>query len=278
MGEWALAVQQRTSRHGAVSTRVGREAVHCFFCVLARCSPSFSATGDPCKAALHTYWGGKNPNPMIRLIYNRDAEGNERSSARHPDELAGLARASANGDRGATHALLVALAPHLLRTVRSMLGRNNPDAEDVAQEAALVVLRALPNFRGESTVQRFATRTAVLVAMNARRKRAASKRGGDHAALEADLDELVAHPDGPEERLVQAQAAEAVRALLLTLPAAQAEALALHCVGGCTLAEIAAATNAPVQTVKSRLRLARTALRLKLDGKPALLELLEGES
>ena len=211
---------------------------------------------------------------MIRLIYNRD--GDARDRARHPDELATIARAAAQGDRSATHALLVALAPHLLRTVRSLLGRNNPDAEDIAQEAALVVIAALPNFRGEGTVQRFATRTAVLVAMNARRKRAASKRGGQ-TAVASDVDELVAHPDGPEKRLINAQAADAVRALLLTLPAAQAEALALHCVGGCTLAEIAAATNAPVQTVKSRLRLARRALRLTLDGKPGLLELLESE-
>jgi RNA polymerase sigma-70 factor (ECF subfamily) len=214
---------------------------------------------------------------MIRLIYNRAADLQERDRARQPDELLGLARAAAKGDRSATHALLVALAPHLLRTVRSLLGRSNPDAEDVAQEAALVVIGALPSFRGESSVQRFATRTAVLVAMNARRKRAASKRGGEQRALATDLDELVAEPDGPEHKLVQAQAAQAVRALLLTLPAAQAEALALHCVGGCTLAEIAATTNAPLQTVKSRLRLARRALRLTLDGKPALLELLEGD-
>ena len=214
---------------------------------------------------------------MMRLIYNRGADASERERARHPDELSGLAHAAAEGDRSATHALLVALAPHLLRTVRSLLGRDNPDAEDVAQEAALVVLGALRGFRGESSVQRFATRTAVLVAMNARRKRAASKRGGEQTALTTDLDELVAHPDGPEERLLRQQAAEAVRALLLTLPAPQAEALALHCVGGCTLAEIATATNAPLQTVKSRLRLARRALRLTLDGKPALLELLEGE-
>ncbi len=214
---------------------------------------------------------------MIRLIYDRDAEAQVRERARHPDELAAIARAAAEGDRSAIHALLVALAPHLLRTVRSLLGRNNPEAEDVAQEAALVVIGALPSFRGESSVQRFATRTAVLVAMNARRKRAATKRGGDQAAIATDLAELVAQPDGPEQRLVQAQAAEAVRALLLTLPAAQAEALALHCVGGCTLAEIAAATNAPLQTVKSRLRLARRALRLTLDGKPALLELLQGD-
>jgi RNA polymerase sigma factor (sigma-70 family) len=214
---------------------------------------------------------------MIRLIHQQGSEPEAGAERRHPDELAAIARASAAGDRSATHALLVALAPHLLRTVRSLLGRHNPDAEDVAQEAALVVIGALPTFRGESSVVRFATRTAVLVAMNARRKHAATKRGADLATSAEDLDELAAAPDGPELQLVRAQAATAVRALLLTLPAAQAEALALHCVGGCTLAEIALATHAPLQTVKSRLRLARRALREKLDGKPALLELLEGD-
>lgn len=215
---------------------------------------------------------------MIRLIYRKDTGPAEREDRRHPDELAGLADAAGRGDRSATHALLVALVPHLLRTVRSLLGRDDADAEDVAQEAALVVIGALPNFRGDSSVLRFATRTAVLVAMNARRKRAATKRGGGLSTLPTDLDDLEAQPDGPEQRLHRAQAADAVRALLLTLPAPQAEALALHCVGGCTLAEIAAATNAPLQTVKSRLRLARRALRQTLDGKPALLELLEGDA
>jgi RNA polymerase sigma factor (sigma-70 family) len=216
---------------------------------------------------------------MIRLIYKREAhaEPDGPAEGRHPDELAAVAAAAGKGDRSATHALLVALAPHLLRTVRSLLGRGDADAEDIAQEAALVVLSALPGFRGESSVVRFATRTAVLVAMNARRKRAASKRGGGLAAIDTDFDELAAEPDAPDQRLLRAQAADAVRALLLTLPAAQAEALALHCAGSCTLAEIAAATNAPLQTVKSRLRLARRALREKLDDRPALLELLEGD-
>jgi len=196
---------------------------------------------------------------------------------RHPDELAGLARAAAAGERSATHALLVALAPHLLRTVRSLLGRRDPDAEDIAQEAALVVIAALRSFRGESTVMRFATRTAVLVAMNARRKRAADKRGARVTSGERDLDELGASSDSPEQSLARARAAAAVRELLLTLPAPQAEALALHSVAGASLAEIAESTRAPLQTVKSRLRLARQALREKLDAEPALLELLGGE-
>ena len=62
---------------------------------------------------------------------------------------------------------------------------------------------------------------------------------------------------------------------MLSLPGLQAQALALHCVAGCTVAEIAEATGAPLQTVRSRLRLARRALRLRLAAEPTLLELLE---
>jgi RNA polymerase sigma-70 factor (ECF subfamily) len=212
---------------------------------------------------------------MIRLVHKNPAEPLARPDARPADELADLARAASQGGRSATHALLVALAPHLLRTVRSVLGRDDADVEDVAQEAALVVLDALPGFRGESSVVRFATRTAVLVAMNARRKRAATKRGSSVTASAMDLDALAGRREGPEQELARARAIDAVRALLLTLPATQAEALGLHCIGGCTLAEIAQATNAPLQTVKSRLRLARQALRQLVDREPSRLAGLE---
>jgi RNA polymerase sigma-70 factor (ECF subfamily) len=213
---------------------------------------------------------------MLRLVPSADSLPAREREPRHADELAEVAAAAAGGDRGAVHALLVALAPHILRTVRSVLGRDSSDVDDVAQEAALVVLRALPGFRGDGTVVRFAMRTAVLVAMNARRKRGATKRGG--RAEHAELDEVAAPPDSPEQRVASARAAAAVRELLSTLPPAQAEALALHCIAGCTLAEIAAATGAPQETVKSRLRLARQALRQTLERAPEMIELLEGET
>ena len=211
---------------------------------------------------------------MIRLVHKQSGAV-ERLEGRPPDELLGLATAAARGERSATHALLVALAPHLLRTVRSVLGRASHDVEDVAQEAALVVVRALPGFRAESTVVHFAKQTAVMVAMNARRRQAAGKRGAGRAAWTSEVDTLDATTEDPERRVARAQLAEIVRALLSSLPASQAEALALHCMAGCSLSEIAASSGAPLETVKSRLRLARQALRQRVERKPALMELLE---
>jgi RNA polymerase sigma factor (sigma-70 family) len=213
---------------------------------------------------------------MIRLVH-KQREPAPRLEGKPADELLGLATAAARGERSATHALLVALAPHLLRTVRSVLGRDSSDVEDTAQEAALVVVRALAEFRGESSVVHFAKRTAVMVAMNARRRRTANKRGAGLAAWTSEVDALDAASDGPERHLQQAQLAEAVRELLSSLPAPQAEALALHCMAGCTLAEIAAASGAPLDTVKSRLRLARQALRQRVEKQSSLMELLEFE-
>jgi RNA polymerase sigma-70 factor (ECF subfamily) len=59
------------------------------------------------------------------------------------------------------------------------------------------------------------------------------------------------------------------------LPEAQSEALVMHFVLELTVEEIADATGAPVNTVRSRLRLARGALRARIESDPALRDALE---
>lgn len=211
----------------------------------------------------------------LRLVHWRISP-NSLSRRERADELAGVAQAAIAGDRSAVQALIAALAPHLLRTVRGVLGRHHPEVEDVAQEAALVLLKVLPSYRGDGRVSQFACRTAVLVALNARRSQLATKRGGHLEASAIDVDSLVGTGDSdPEQTLAQARAAAAARDLMLALPRLQAEALALHCVAGCTVSEIADATDTPLETVRSRLRLARRALRQRLAVEPAWLEVLE---
>ncbi len=187
-----------------------------------------------------------------------------------PDPLVDLARRARDGDAAAVHALLVAVIPSLLRVARQILGPGHPEVNDVTQEAACGVLAGLPRFREECTLLHFACRIAVLTSMNARRRersRAVKARGL------SELSHFVAeNPPTPEQLLLGQRAAEVIRELLASLPKAQAEVLGLHHVVGLTAAEIAGVTGAPLETVRSRLRLGRQALQQRVQCDQRLLE------
>jgi RNA polymerase sigma-70 factor (ECF subfamily) len=73
--------------------------------------------------------------------------------------------------------------------------------------------------------------------------------------------EAVRHPDLDDDRL-------ALMAALRKLPAAQREAIALHYLADLPIHEVAAATGAPVGTVKARLSRGRAALAELLADTP----------
>ncbi len=190
------------------------------------------------------------------------------------DELAPLAEAAIGGDRVALRTLLTVLGPHVLRVVRRVLGATHPELEDVAQECVVELVGALRRFRWESSVQHFACRVALQSAMNARRKLRAGKRtapGGEPI----DAAEIAAEQPGPEAHAASRAGVALVRELCDELPAAQSEVLALHWVLGHTMNEVAAICEAPLETVRSRLRSAKLALTARALSDPRMRELLE---
>ena len=122
----------------------------------------------------------------------------------------------------------------------------------------------------------FACRVAVLVSMNVRRRQASHVRKAECLSELQEVYPASALPPTPEDRLLGERAAEAIRELLGSLPEAQAEVLGLHHVVGLTLPEIAAVTSAPLETVRSRLRLGRHAVRQRVLGDQRLLEVVSG--
>lgn len=180
------------------------------------------------------------------------------------------------GDADALRTFLSAIVPQLLRVVRSVLGPEHPDLEDVAYEAAYAVVDGLPTFRGEGTVLHFACRVTVLSAMNVRRRDAAQKRA--LVRVPTELDDVALDAPNPEERAQASSLAPIVRELLATLPGTLAEALALHVVLGYTVAEIAQASRLPLETVRSRLRLAKQALRKRVLNNPKLREAVDASA
>lgn len=186
-----------------------------------------------------------------------------------------LALEAAAGDPYATRELLQRVAPKVVRAVQMVLGYRAADVDDTAQHALIAFVQSLPSFRGECQPEWYAARIAVRLAVaNRKRQRATAAQHDDGASPEA-----VESPDGdPERDLAVRRRRAIVRELLHELPEEQAEALAMRFMLGLSLEEVAAASGAPVNTVRSRVRLGKETLLKRLDRDPLLLAALEVDS
>jgi RNA polymerase sigma-70 factor (ECF subfamily) len=182
-----------------------------------------------------------------------------------------LARLAASGDAAATSRLLRGLASRVVRVVRAVLGGGHPDVDDVAQQALIGFIQALPAFRGDCDPARYATTIAVRTAIGARKRVRVDRSRRD---ADADADAIASTGPEPGEEMASQRRKEILRELLAELPAEQAEALAMRVVLGWSLEEIAGQSGAPLNTVRSRLRLAKESLRKTIESQPELYEAL----
>lgn len=113
--------------------------------------------------------------------------------------------------------------------------------------------------------------------MNTRRREATHKRLRLRAD-ELEVDTFASPNEAPDARLAALASAQVVRELLDALPIEQAEVLALYCVLGYTVPEIAGAVRVPAETVRSRLRLAKQALREHVRRDARLTQIVEESS
>jgi len=199
---------------------------------------------------------------------------NPSSSASQDDaaELTALARLAGSGDPVATRHFLDRVWPTLSRVVNGVLGARHPEVDDVIQQSLIAVLQALGAFRGECHPAGYASRIALHVALRARRN-AAVRRVRSQSLAQIS----VADPDAlwPGCEVSAERRKRAMRDLLGDLPEEQADALALRVMLGWSLEEVAQATGAPLNTVRSRVRLAKDALRRRIEADPSLADELE---
>jgi RNA polymerase sigma factor (sigma-70 family) len=187
------------------------------------------------------------------------AEDSVSVGARRPDELLSLARSAAERDPTAASTLVLQIGGAVLSTVRQVLGPGHPETEDVAQEAVIAFLNSLKEFRGECSTRRYAQRVALFTALDARRRLVAQRRLIDTEQVMEDLPNTT--PSTPLGDALAGRRREILRKILDSLPDVIAQALALHFVLGYTVDEIATATASPPNTIWSRLRLGKQALR-----------------
>ncbi|MBX3251357.1 MAG: sigma-70 family RNA polymerase sigma factor [Myxococcales bacterium] len=162
-----------------------------------------------------------------------------------------LVDAAREGDRAAAESLARRLQPRVDRRTRRLL-RSGPDAEDAAQISMIEILQSLPRFRGDCSIETWADRITTRHTLAfARRRRRESPTG----ALDTQL-----ATDGPTGRFAKCEC----RRVLDHLSDVQADVVALHHGADWTMREIADALGIPLETARSRARLAMVKLRAAL--------------
>ena len=169
--------------------------------------------------------------------------------------------AAARGDRAAAAAICRELLPRV-RNLVLYLVRGDQLADDVAQEALIAVLRGLGSYRGEGKFESWVDKVVARTTFAALRR----LRGGKLESLDPVAVETAGDAADDREASGDAMLRRKLAALLDRVTPEQREALVLHFSAGMTVPEISELTGAPFETVRSRLRLGKQALREALGG------------
>jgi RNA polymerase sigma-70 factor, ECF subfamily len=137
------------------------------------------------------------------------------------------------------------------------LGTPESNLDDVVQEIFIVTLRRLPEFEGRSSIKTWLYGIVINVVRAHRRRLLVTQPHALNEQLRADPAALTDPQDGPHERTAKAEAARVVDQLLDALDDDKRQVFVLIELEQATAPEVAAILQLPLNTVYSRLRLAR---------------------
>lgn len=172
------------------------------------------------------------------------------------------------GDSRVADELYRRLAGVVDRTLYKILGRREPDHDDIVQSAfeQVVLTLARQQFAGACSLETWAARVAGHVGLNALRSRRRERRWLDRSTEGSTTPEH--HPlirQDSEKALEARSRLDQVRRHLAAMKPEQAETVFLHDALGHDLAEIAMMTGASVAATQSRLVRGRKELFKRID-------------
>lgn len=201
-------------------------------------------------------------NPTARIVKMMDKK-----------DIARCLSAAQAGDADAFATLFESYRPMLHAIARRVVGPD--DADDAVMETYLKAWRAVPRFKGRSSLKTWLYRITNNCALDMVRARG---RRENHlvrppAGREGPDPEVPDHAQtGPDERLLRSEQKTEVRAALALVPEEHRVVLLLRYADGMSYAEIAAAAGVSTGTVMSRLFYGKRKL------KQALKEIMETRS
>jgi len=174
----------------------------------------------------------------------------------------------ATADRDAARRLLERIGPRVRQTVRLLVGRDD-EIEDYTHTCFLAILENLGKYKGTGPLEAWAGQLTYRVLMRQLKRRRRSER----------IVTLVAEETGtvtatPEREAARHSRADVWSAHLRKLPDKRRETLVLRLVYGYSVAEVAELTQAPLNTVRDRIRVGLKELRQSLAADPAAVEML----
>jgi RNA polymerase sigma-70 factor (ECF subfamily) len=186
------------------------------------------------------------------------------------DEVENLVTRARSGDLEAFEMLFRAHQAGIYSFVRSQI-RNAEAAADLTQETFVRAWESLPRLRRPGAFRGWLHQIAGNLVRDevksgrVRLEVVESVLAGDGDGSRGGLPEHPSSDDNPEERLLEEERSEAIRAALEELPEEQRAAVVMHHMEGMRVHEIAEAMGVRPGTIMSRLARAREALRSRLS-------------
>jgi len=206
--------------------------------------------------------------PKLRLVVDRGESGKAGVPALDDVQLLAAVRA---GDGRAAETLYERSRPIVERTLRKLLGRSDPEHQDLFQQAMIEIVRTIDRYRGECPLDGWIATLAAHIVYKDLRHRKVERR-----VLSDTLPYEPAGHDQPAHRAVLRSTIDRVREHLAGMEAGRAWAFLLHDVHGYDLREMAQIMGTSAAAAQSRLVRGRKELHERISGDPELAEHLEG--
>jgi RNA polymerase sigma-70 factor (ECF subfamily) len=176
------------------------------------------------------------------------------------------------GDASAATAFHDRVRPQVERSIRRLLGRNDPDREDVAQKALIEIVSTIGRYRGDCSLDAWTSTLTAHVVYKEIRKRTAERR----VFGEMDPDEASVPARHSGQDVLVRSTVRRVGHHLEAMDETKAWTVVLHDVCGYELKEIAKIMSVGVAAAQTRLVRGRRELHERIAADPELAGRLEG--
>lgn len=178
------------------------------------------------------------------------------------------------GDVSAAASLHDRVRPTIERTLRRLLGRSDPDFDDVAQLAMIELVTTIDRYRAECSLDTWTSTLTARLVFKQIRKRKSERR---FFAFDDEQAADVPTPSRPTHDLAIRDALRRVEKLLSGADDVKVWTFLLHDVWGYDLREVAQITEATVAAAQTRLVRGRAEVHARLEADPELAALLTKE-